>query len=233
MRFLTYNIHRGRGFYGGGSLATIVDDIVASRADVVGLNEVWVRAGGVQLHDEITRRTGLESVFGPAHAKRDHAIGNLVLTRGAIRGALELELPRGIEGRAALIVDIDLDGTLVRFATTHLSLGKRDRQRQIARLAEALDDSVPLVLAGDMNTGAGELDLLRERFTVVDEAPATFPSPWPQRSLDHIVFSRHWRLSSIEALPSRGSDHLPLVAELELVIPVAAPADDDPTGLVR
>ena len=75
---------------------------------------------------------------------------------------------------------------------------------------------VPLVLAGDMNCSAAELDPLAEVLTLAD-APPSYPAFWPRRALDHIGFSSHWKLDEVNAVSSHASDHRPLVAELTRV----------------
>ena len=84
-------------------------------------------------------------------------------------------------------------------------------------MAAELPRDLPLVLTGDFNARVGELEPLRSVLTVVDDPPATFMAPFPTAAIDHIAFSEHWRLQSLSTVRSSASDHLPLVAELELV----------------
>ncbi len=217
MRFMTYNIRHGEGMDGWVSNGRIARVITRAEPDVVGLNEVWNLRGIWDQAQLIAELSEMCHAYVPNHVRWIHALGNAVLTRGRIVGHHNAPLPGGLERRGALVAEIEVDSTPVTFVSTHLSLGKKHRAEQIAHLAETLPDDRPLVLAGDLNCQSRELGPLAERFSVVECPPATFPSVRPNRALDHIVFSRHWRLECIEALPSRASDHLPLLAELKLV----------------
>ena len=217
MRFLTYNIRHAEGYDGRVSPARIAGVLREAQADVVGMNEVLRIPRVYDQTERVARQLGMESVYqsnvryGPIEA------GNSVLTRGRIAETVHVNLPRGMERRGALVCHLDVDAVALTFVSTHLSLGRRKRAEQIEALASGLPRDSPLVLAGDFNCAACELDPLREFFTVLDDAPPTFPAVRPTRGLDHIVFSRHWRLSAMEAVRSLASDHLALWADLELV----------------
>ena len=114
------------------------------------------------------------------------------------------------------MAETEIDGMPLRFGTLHLSLGRRHRARQIAYLAQALPTDLPLVVAGDFNGEVTDLEPLRRVLTVVDDPPPTYSPSKPRKHLDHILFSHHWELVSLETYHSRASDHLPLVAELRL-----------------
>jgi endonuclease/exonuclease/phosphatase family metal-dependent hydrolase len=103
--------------------------------------------------------------------------------------------------------------------------------RQSQRLGQFISDSVPageaLIVAGDFNDWGDKLDALMtdcglERGLVEGDPPArfnTFPSRLPLFSMDRI-YTRGFRCLSTSvprgASWARMSDHLPLVAELEL-----------------
>lgn len=212
---MTYNIRHAEGADGWISNRRVALAITDARPDVVGLNEVWMLSGVWDQPRLLADLVGMEHVFEANHQRWIQGIGNEVLTRGAVASSENLAVPGGIETRGCLLARIDIDGTTVAFASTHLSLGRRTRTAQLAFLAETLPRDIPLVLAGDLNCEARELAPLGELLTV-SEPPKTFPSVRPRRALDHILFSRHWALVSQEAVRTRASDHLPLVAELAL-----------------
>jgi endonuclease/exonuclease/phosphatase family metal-dependent hydrolase len=101
--------------------------------------------------------------------------------------------------------------------------------RQVQRLAEYIEAHVPrnelLVIAGDFNDWGERLDApMREHGLARAEVPgarrvATFPSRVPFFSLDRI-YTRGLRCVKTEVPRgpawARMSDHLPLVAELEI-----------------
>ena len=216
MRFLTYNIRHGEGVDGWVSNGRIARVIARAEPDVVGLNEVWHLRGMWDQARLIAELSEMCHAYTPNHVRWIHALGNAVLTRGTILEHENTALAGGMERRGALVTRVVVDSVPVIFVSTHLSLGRAHRAAQLQQLADELPRDEPLVLAGDLNCQANELGPLRERFTVIDCPPPTFPSLRPTRALDHIVFSRHWKLVSLEAVTSRASDHLPLLAELEL-----------------
>ena len=216
VRFLTYNIRHAEGYDGWVSNKRIAAVIRRSEPDVVGLNEVW----NIPHLFEQPRLLGELSAMKWEYVETTRyvvqSLGNAILTRNAVVARREIALPRGMERRAALLVDVDADGTLVTFASTHLSLGRSKRAEQIEMLRRELPRDRPLVLAGDFNCEAAELAPLGEFLTVVGQPPLTFPALRPRRALDHIAFSEHWRLVELRAVRSLASDHLPLLADLAL-----------------
>lgn len=215
MRILTYNIRHGEGVDGRVSSGRIARVIREAEPDVVGLNEVWRLKGLWDQPRVIAEALGFESVFDPNHERLFYGIGNQLLTRGALESWENLHPPGGMERRGCLIARIELDATRIAFASTHLSLGRAVRAAQLAFLAEKLPRDVPLVLAGDLNCEVGELGVLGELLEI-PTPPRTFPSIRPRKAFDHVLFSRHWELVSLEALRTMASDHRPVVAELAL-----------------
>ncbi|MEI7813211.1 MAG: endonuclease/exonuclease/phosphatase family protein [Coriobacteriia bacterium] len=217
MRFLTYNIRHGEGVDGWVSNRRIASVIAGIAPDVVGVNEVWHIRGLWDQPDQIARMLNMEHAFEPNHTRWVHALGNMVMANeGTLCSASNLFLPGGMERRGALVAEISAGGTPITFVSTHLSLGRRTREAQIAFLAENLPRDTPLVLAGDLNCQAAELTVLSDLLEVVENPPSSFPSIRPNRGLDHFAYSRHWKLEALEAVPSRASDHLPVYADLVL-----------------
>jgi endonuclease/exonuclease/phosphatase family metal-dependent hydrolase len=218
LRFLTYNIRHAEGVDGWVSNRRIARVIERIEPDVVGLNEVWHLRGLWDQPREIATILDMEHSFGANHVRWVQSLGNMVLAReGALISTSNMALPGGIESRGALVAEIQLPGQKVIFVSTHLSLGRRTRTAQIRYLAENLPRDVPLVLAGDMNCLAAELAPLNDLLQVIEDPPRSFPSVRPNRGLDHLAFSHHWKLEGLEAVPSRASDHLPVFADLALL----------------
>lgn len=134
------------------------------------------------------------------------------------------------EQRGLLHVPVRWRGHLVHAVVAHLGLMHAGRVRQVQRLAEFINSHVPpdalLVVAGDFNDWGEKLDLpmrahgLTRAVSALGRAGhATFPSRLPFFSLDRI-YTRGLRCVSMQvpkgAAWARMSDHLPLLAELEL-----------------
>ncbi len=104
------------------------------------------------------------------------------------------------------------------------------RRRQIRAMVDALEGRPadrPLVVLGDLNCcfkqERASLDLLMRRLglhTFEPEQPtATYPTYLPRRRLDWIFASRHLRFVAQHRVPVKLSDHLGVVADLELNAP--------------
>ena len=135
------------------------------------------------------------------------------------------------EQRGLLHVPVVWNGTALHAVVVHFGLSHRSRVRQVQRLAEYIAAEVPpealLVVAGDFNDWGERLDgPMRElglNRAAEPEATrrdaATFPSLAPVFALDRFYLRG---LSCRTTMVPRGlswarmSDHLPLVAELEL-----------------
>lgn len=133
------------------------------------------------------------------------------------------------EQRGLLHVRVHWNSVVVHAIVAHLGLIHSSRVRQVERIGAFVAAQVPphepVVLAGDFNDWGGKLDapmhalgLFRaERRGVSSQR--TFPSRMPVFSLDRI-YTRGFRCTGTSvprgAAWARMSDHLPLVAELEL-----------------
>jgi endonuclease/exonuclease/phosphatase family metal-dependent hydrolase len=138
-------------------------------------------------------------------------------------------LPARIPGRRALSVHLGPEAGGLNLLIAHLSLGRKDRQKQLDYLARLVSHASPTVLLGDLNCGPDALrehgGLGRSGLWVPHSTPATFPSWAPRRSLDHILATPQLEVHRVEALPHRLSDHLPVLAEVS--VPAAAPVKGD------
>ena len=134
------------------------------------------------------------------------------------------------EQRGMLHVPVHWNGSLVHAVVVHFGLAHSSRVRQVQRLADFIRNHVPahalLVVAGDFNDWGERLDvpmaeLGLTRASAADAAPPprTFPSLAPVFALDRFYLRG---LACRSTFVPRGltwarmSDHLPLVAELEL-----------------
>ena len=135
------------------------------------------------------------------------------------------------EQRGLLHVPVLWSGHTVHAIVAHLGLMHASRVRQVQRLAEFIDAEVPrdelLIVAGDFNDWGERLDTpmgllgLRRALVPGEALPRlnTFPSRVPLFSMDRIyVRGFSCCASTVPRGPAwaRMSDHLPLLAELEL-----------------
>jgi endonuclease/exonuclease/phosphatase family metal-dependent hydrolase len=119
---------------------------------------------------------------------------------------------------------VDCGGSTLRVVATHLGLRPAERREQVERLLRLFSwkDEDRAVLMGDLNEWFLWGRPLRHLHRYFDETPAvpTFPARHPILSLDRFWAHPGHILKKLEAhktaLSRVASDHLPLVATLEL-----------------
>jgi endonuclease/exonuclease/phosphatase family metal-dependent hydrolase len=113
----------------------------------------------------------------------------------------------------------------VRIFDTHLDYraDPRVRQQQVTdMLAYIGDASVPTLLFGDLNAppDAPEIQPLFERLHDTWPASAgaglTDPADVPQKRIDYVLASKHFRVRSATVPVTLASDHRPVVVDLVL-----------------
>ncbi|CAD5369120.1 Endonuclease [Rubrivivax sp. A210] len=175
---------------------------------------------------------GYESAYRSNAVTRHGEHGNALLSRWPIGDIGHHDVSdHRFEQRGLLHVPVVWNGSVVHAIVVHFGLVHRSRVRQVERLARFIEAEVPsdalLVVAGDFNDWSERLDTpMREhglvRATAAGagrERPPTFPSLAPVFALDRFylrgLVCRSMQVPRGMAW-SRMSDHLPLMAELEL-----------------
>ncbi|MEM1117908.1 MAG: endonuclease/exonuclease/phosphatase family protein [Bacteroidota bacterium] len=224
----SYNVHRWAGVRGGRAFRPerAFEVLGEVEADVFALQEALRPFGRPDPLREAAERLGYHLAFVVTRLHKRGELGNAVLSRWPLDGAHAINLSFGrLEKRAALAVRLRGADRSVTVAATHLALVDRTRARQVRALLghPQLADG-PAVLVGDMNAwrqtkASRELD---EHFQTRHHNanwPASYPSVRPVLALDRL-YARGARVVSMEAHATeaarRGSDHLPVVARLEL-----------------
>jgi endonuclease/exonuclease/phosphatase family metal-dependent hydrolase len=233
IRVLSYNILHGATLNNDFDLDRIAKVIRSVSPDIVALQEVDFktnRAGGMDLVTELGLRTGMASLFGRAMDYDGGEYGEGILSRFSFLKTQCHQLPftEGKEPRSALEVRILLQsGDLISFIGTHLD-HTRDQTDRIAQ-AQTInfyfsDNSVPTILAGDLNAvpGSDPIQILSEIWTdaCADNPQPTFPSSHPERRIDYVMFlpGNRWRVIETRVIDEKiASDHCPLLVILELL----------------
>ena len=152
-------------------------------------------------------------------ARLAHSANGLI-SRLEPQAVIDYPLPSRIPGRGALLARFGEGNDALAVMIAHLSLSAQARARQLAYIAEVLQDYRHVVLMGDLNTDARstEMDHLFSRSNLQPPAQPTptFPSWKPRKALDHILTSPSITLEKVWTLPQAFSDHLPLAAEVRL-----------------
>lgn len=139
------------------------------------------------------------------------------------------------EPRGAVVADLSVRGLRTRVITTHLGLRPRERARQHATLGTLMTEhgETPAVLMGDFNSWWPDLPALRALGPRLGRrlSPASFPAHLPVLALDRIWAMPELFIGPVRAhkssLARQASDHLPVVADLNLPEPHGSNVEEE------
>ena len=227
LRFASYNIHKAVGMDRRRDPERIVAVLRELHADVIALQEADRRVGAREA--VLPRHLFDESPWRVAHvAKRAQSMGwhgNAILVRRdiEIEECHALDMPM-IEPRGAACAVLLHGGKRFRVIGTHLDLSglrRRDQVRSLLRFG-ADHGTMPAVILGDFNQRGHLTGAMREFASDWGQiAPGpSYPSRRPVARLDRIVHCGGWKCHDAHvhhsALAAVASDHLPILADLEL-----------------
>lgn len=256
IRIMTYNVHGCVGCDGRLDPVRIAEVIASEDPDVVALQELDVsreRSGKAHQARLIAEQLDMRFHFHPAmRIKEEEEYGDALLARWPLSLRKSGELPTvnerlAFEPRGALWASIQVGGVEIQVVNTHLGLSNNERKAQIEALMghewvrHPQCAGMPHVLCGDFNALPGSKVYQRacrdlsdtQRMLPGHRPRATFPSRWPLIRLDYILVSRELRCEGVRVVKTKlarvASDHLPLVADLELNLK-AESAEGSPGG---
>jgi endonuclease/exonuclease/phosphatase family metal-dependent hydrolase len=235
---VSYNIHHAAGVDERLDLERIARVIDTTGADVAALQEVdrhWgARSEFVDQASWLARRLRMHVVYGanldvepeqPGQPRRQY--GTAILSDFPIHSWRNTLLPRpeGGEQRGLLEAVVNVRGARVRIANTHLQHNSAvERTAQALRIAELLDGArEPIVLTGDLNARPADPELaplfarFADAWTLGGTGDGfTLPAEAPTARIDYVLTSPTIGVESARVMPTLASDHLPVVAELEV-----------------
>jgi len=225
LRVASYNVHRGIGRDRRRDTTRILGVLQEIDADVYALQEVEAHDDGGDMLAWLGSELGCHAIANTTLQRHDGRYGNGLLSRCPAHAIDLVDLSwRRRETRGAIAADIECDGQRVRVVATHLGLRPAERREQVERLLRLFSwkDEEPAVLMGDLNEWflwGRPLRHLHRHFAQT-RAIATFPARRPVLALDRLWTHPGSILKGLSAhsseLAREASDHLPLVATLEL-----------------
>ncbi|RFM27010.1 endonuclease/exonuclease/phosphatase family protein [Deminuibacter soli] len=240
LRILSYNIYHAEQNYEHGkpSLNDIAALIQALKPDFVACQEVdsatersaKIYGKPVDIMQELAKQTGMKGYFGKAMNYGGGGYGEGVLTKYASDKPTVVQLPNpsGGEPRALIYVQHQLaDGRTLYFGGTHLCHQfAPNREAQVQTITSTLGNAAgPAILCGDFNIApegnAYELMLQHwlDAAVVKGDAQNTFSFDKPHVRIDYAFLSKNaqWKVTGVEVLPYKYSDHMPVLFTIELL----------------
>jgi endonuclease/exonuclease/phosphatase family metal-dependent hydrolase len=228
----TWNVRGCPGWRPRRDAELLASVLAETDADVVALQETVVY-DDFDLAGSVARLLGMTAVFGPNVVRRHGRMryGNAILSRLPVESSLNHDLSVPIaEPRGCLLASIGG----VTFGSAHLGLLHGERLHQVRRLCEILRGiDGPAVIAGDMNDWFRGRDTAAMRSGLSDAwhlagkgSRFTYPALFPVLRLDHVYVTGGVAVASCAAHATRlsrgASDHLPVVARLEITAAAGA-----------
>lgn len=198
-------------------------------ADVLALQEVdrrVVRSGFADVAAWAGKAARMAVIFAETRPLLGGSSGNALLVRGKIAGEKHIvPLPIGYKDgkpggqpRNAIVADVEVRGTRLSVAATHLSPPQWVNGPQLEAVVEALHHRAqPQLMLGDFNRHRAQmLPYLSEVALELVDGPPTYPALNPRASIDHIAVNGLKICKVNEAYFPGLSDHRALIAEVEL-----------------
>lgn len=221
MRVATYNVRHCEGLDGRvdpGRTARAIRDTSATVVALQELDRNLERSGHVDQPAVLEQLTGLRITFWPTLRRAEGEYGIGIAATDDVAGRFQLLHRSGDEEpRGAIVAQVQ--GLWV--ITAHLSRHRRARAAQLEQLAEMAGElDGPKLLLGDLNETPRRLGALSEAgFASDGRTHATLSRR--RRQIDHVMAAGGAVVRQTWVVPSRASDHVPLVGEIEIQPPLA------------
>lgn len=232
IRVGTYNIANGREI--DHDMQIIANDIVEQGLDIVGLQEVDKNSSRSKNLDTIkvlSELTGYEyyafvKCLDMSTIGLDGEYGTAILSKYPIIETGETVLndgTRGVERRMLGYAKIDVNGTIINFYNTHLTIADDAIRKymEFPKLVETLKGVENCFLTGDFNVDSyaewNTLDEFLDLTNTPERDIITCPDE-EQRRIDNILYSSDFTLDpdSVGIRVNAHSDHYMLYADFEL-----------------
>ena len=237
LKILTYNIFHGEQAYEKGMPS--IDDIAALinkiKPDLAAFQEVDSATGRIAgiykmpldfIH-VLAEKTGMYGFFGKAMDYDGGGYGEGLLSRKPATATVKiLPTPRGGESRALIYITYNAGKKKIVFAGTHLC--HQYNENRVAQVKEInatfASERNPVVLCGDLNFSPGKepyniLQTEWEDAAVLKGDPQnTFSASNPRVRIDYAWLKKgaKWKVTDVEVLPVKISDHKPVLVTLEI-----------------
>ena len=232
LKAMTYNIRSGRNLAYDLNLEHAASVIRSVQPDFVTLNEVrshTVDVGPINQAHELGRLTGYYPVFAKAIDILGGEYGNAFLSRLPVLETQIVHIPDPeerpgdyhYEHRCILRCVLMAGDERITVFSTHFGLAPGEQTNAVNTLLGLLkNESGPVVMMGDLNA-TPDAPVMKPLLAALQDTAAgcdllTFPSDVPDRKIDYILYSAHFRCENLHSINTQNSDHRPLIAVLDL-----------------
>lgn len=218
VRVLTWNVH---GFRGGVGAAVELSERL--RPDVLLLQETGARGKLAAFVAALGLRVSADPTV-PFRRRVRNAVG--VRKPWAIEATHHVRFHGGSwwHPRGAAVADLGLGPARLRVISTHLGLRPEERGLHAGDLLVEVDRyNGPSVVGADLNAHPHQqaATALAERMHDAWEPSIgpghTYPAGAPAARIDYVFVTGQIAVRDADVVPTEASDHLPVVAELELL----------------
>jgi endonuclease/exonuclease/phosphatase family metal-dependent hydrolase len=233
IRVMTFNIRFGKGWDGQWDLQRTAGVIRDADPDLVGIQEVdreWSsRSQFKDVVTELSERLGMFYTFAPSMDKAPgmpgEKFGNAILSKYPLDEVWSRLLPADGMGRGMVGARLRIDGVPICFFTTHLGLSTSDRLKQVDEILKTLEEVPgPTIITGDWNVNdqgeevAAMTQVFQDAQMVAGkpEVGTFYLKDGSRERIDYIFASPEFGVESVDVLEAIASDHLPVIANLNL-----------------
>lgn len=243
LKLLSYNIHKCIGGvdrrYDPNRVLAVISHYQPDLVLLQEVDEFAKRSNGDRQVDVLGNLLGFRhrTYFPNVTLRSGGAYGNAMLSRFPLTETSNIDVTIPPKKRRSILharYRVRLNGNNGNRARTlhvynlHLGLSGIERRLQLRRFLEShpfigLNQRTPIIVAGDFNDVWGTLGkklLVPAGFKGLARPLRTFPAYAPIRPLDSIYVRGDVEISSVHrprlAVAKRASDHLPLIADLEI-----------------
>lgn len=219
VRVMTWNVHGTFALNPGFDLAGVIALVQKWSPDIVALQEIDSRGGGVNPFNTLAAAFGGHSVDARSITTADGDYGQMLISRWpwAATPIIHDISYREREPRRAIVADIATRRGSLRVISTHLGLSIGERRQQAAKLLTLAQAEGPALVIGDFNDWFwvnSVRSALAARFPERTRL-RTFPSRLPLLRLDRI-YGHDVRIAAAftDRTAQSISDHLPVIVDL-------------------
>lgn len=234
MRLMTYNIQSGRDAYKVLDLTKCENTIREYNPDILALNEVRMKTldvGDTEQAKVLSENLGMNYYFAKAIDYNGGEYGIALLSKFPIVSAQGIPVPQlpmekrenRYEDRVLLKAELDVDGKRVFVFVSHFGLSNAERESatglfetEIAKIKD------PAIFMGDLNMTPEDALVKKIKAYVNDlsenETFMTHHTLTLEDRIDYIFASSHFACEKIFSPFSTASDHLPIVADVNLTV---------------